>query len=110
LWQVANDALQLAGGNGFMKEYPYEMVVRDSRINLIFEGTNEILRLYVALTGLKDAGTYLKEIGSSASSIFNDPIKGFGLLSSYAAKKIGQITNLGRPDLEWVPQYLTQEK
>jgi alkylation response protein AidB-like acyl-CoA dehydrogenase len=101
LWQTANDALQIAGGNGFMREYPYELIVRDSRINLIFEGTNQILRLYVALSGFKDAGEYLKEIGKGASSIFNDPIKGFGLLSGYAGRKLRQISPLreGIPSL-----------
>lgn len=102
LWLVAYEALQIAGGNGFMKEYPYEMVMRDSRINMIFEGTNEILRLYVGLSGLKEAGEYLKEIKSSVGKIFNDPIKGFGVLSGYAGKKLSEITSLGREKLEAV--------
>jgi alkylation response protein AidB-like acyl-CoA dehydrogenase len=96
LWLVANESLQVAGGNGFMREYPYEGVVRDSRINLIFEGTNEILRLYVGLSGLKDAGEYLKDIKRSVGGIFNDPIKGFGVLSSFAGKKLSQLSSLGR--------------
>ena len=52
-WNVINDALQIAGGNGYMEEYPFERYLRDARINLIFEGTNEITRMYGATTGLR---------------------------------------------------------
>ncbi len=100
MWMVADEALQIAGGNGFMREYPYERIVRDCRINRIYEGTNEILRLYVALSGLKDAGEYLKGVGKSAGSIFNDPIKGFGVLSRYAQKRLTQMTSVGRQRIE----------
>src|SRR5262249_62406564 len=63
VWQTINDALQIAGGNGFMEEYPYERALRDSRVNMIFEGTNEILRMLVALSGMRDVGEDLKEVG-----------------------------------------------
>jgi len=53
LWEVINDALQVAGGNGYMEDYPFERFLRDSRINLIFEGTNEVTRMYGAQTGLR---------------------------------------------------------
>ncbi len=55
LWNVINDALQCAGGNGYMEEYPFERYLRDARINLIFEGTNEITRMYAAHMGLRHA-------------------------------------------------------
>jgi alkylation response protein AidB-like acyl-CoA dehydrogenase len=99
LWRGANEALQIAGGNGFMKEYPYERVVRDSRINMIFEGTNEILRLFIALSGMKDAGSYLKELGKAVGQVFNDPIKGFGVMSDYATKKLSALTGMGTEKL-----------
>lgn len=93
--RTAYEALQIAGGNGYMRDLPYEQYVRDARILPIFEGTNEILRLYVALSSLKDVGASLKELQSAVSSIFNDPIKGFGVLSGYAERRFSRATGLG---------------
>jgi len=56
LWRVVNHAVQINGGNGYMSEYPFERFLRDARINTIFEGTNEIMRLYIAMAGLRHAG------------------------------------------------------
>jgi hypothetical protein len=53
LWSVANDALQITGGTGFMREYPYERILRDARINMIFEGTNQVLRMMLGSQGLR---------------------------------------------------------
>ncbi|NXD67992.1 ACAD9 dehydrogenase, partial [Eolophus roseicapillus] len=63
-WTCVSEALQILGGLGYMKDYPYERYLRDSRILLIFEassnrGTNEILRMYIALTGMQYAGKIL---------------------------------------------------
>ncbi|NXX16389.1 ACAD9 dehydrogenase, partial [Podargus strigoides] len=62
-WACVSEALQILGGLGYMKDYPYERYLRDTRILLIFEassnGTNEILRMYIALTGMQYAGKVL---------------------------------------------------
>jgi len=47
-FSVCNDALQLFGGYGYIREYPLERYVRDVRVHQILEGTNEIMRVIVA--------------------------------------------------------------
>ncbi|MEO8430062.1 MAG: acyl-CoA dehydrogenase family protein [Acidobacteriota bacterium] len=84
VWQTINDALQIAGGNGFMEEYPYERALRDSRVNMIFEGTNEILRVLIALSGMKDVGEGLQEVGRALKA----PLSSLGILSDYAARRV----------------------
>ena len=86
LWRSADEALQVAGGNGYMRDFAYERVMRDVRVNRIFEGTNEILRLFIALTALNRVGIQLKELAHGLKGVMNDPIKGFGVLSDYALK------------------------
>ena len=96
MFRTANESLQIAAGGGYMKELPYEQIFRDSRILTIFEGTSEILRLFIALSGIRDAGELLRELGSAMGDIFNSPIKGFGVLSDYAGRRIGNITTVGQ--------------
>jgi alkylation response protein AidB-like acyl-CoA dehydrogenase len=47
-FEVANQALQLHGGYGYLKDYPLERIVRDLRVHRILEGTNEIMRVITA--------------------------------------------------------------
>jgi acyl-CoA dehydrogenase family member 9 len=96
LWRTVDEALQIAGGNGYMCDFPYERVMRDSRINRIFEGTNDILRLFIALSAMDDVGAQLKELSHSLQGVFNDPIKGFGVLKDYAVKRAQLATGIAR--------------
>jgi len=96
MFRTANESLQIAAGSGYMKEMPYERIFRDSRILTIFEGTSEILRLFIALSGIRDAGRLLQELGSAVEDIFNNPIKGFGLMTDYAGRRLSNMTSLGQ--------------
>jgi acyl-CoA dehydrogenase family protein 9 len=90
LWQTIDQATQIAAGNAYMKEYPYERLMRDTRINMIFEGTNEILRIFTALAGIKGPSENLKELGkiSDVSKVLKDPIKSLGVLTDFARRRI----------------------
>jgi alkylation response protein AidB-like acyl-CoA dehydrogenase len=51
--KIANDALQLHGGYGYLKDYPVEQIVRDLRVHQILEGTNQIMRVIVSRSLLR---------------------------------------------------------
>jgi acyl-CoA dehydrogenase family protein 9 len=84
VWRAADEMVQVAGGRGFVKPYPYERYLRDSRINRIFEGANEILRLFIALNGLQNPSEQLQELRGA----LREPMKNLGLLSEYAASRV----------------------
>ncbi len=103
LWRVANETLQIAAGIGYMADYPYERHLRDARINLIFEGTNEILRCFIALSGMQGPGQELVEVVRA----MREPIKGFGLLSDFALGKARRA--LGRERMAKAHPLLNRE-
>jgi acyl-CoA dehydrogenase family protein 9 len=84
LWRAADDLVQLAGGRGFVKPHPFERLLRDARINRIFEGTNEILRLFIALNGLQGPAEQLKEVAAA----LRRPLQNLGLIGEFAATRL----------------------
>lgn len=87
LWQVANESAQIAGSSGYSGNEPWERMVRDARAMLVFQGTNEILRCFIALSGMQGPGLSLGDVSRS----MREPIKGFGLLSEFALKKARSV-------------------
>ena len=84
LWRAADEMVQVAGGRGFVKPWPYERTLRDARINRIFEGTNEILRLFISLNGIEVPAAQLKDLGAA----LRRPLRNLGLISGAAASRI----------------------
>ncbi len=56
---VTNEAVQILGGYGYIREYPVERMMRDAKITQIYEGTNEIQRLVIAREMLKEQRAFL---------------------------------------------------
>jgi len=92
LWYAANRALQLAGGEGYMRDQPYEKVLRDTRIYPIFEGANDVMRAFIALGGFKPVGEKLEGLSEIELSA---PIRSIGVLVEYAGDRIQREV---RPD------------
>ncbi|XP_045426012.1 very long-chain specific acyl-CoA dehydrogenase, mitochondrial isoform X5 [Lemur catta] len=90
-WKVTDDCIQIMGGMGFMKESGVERVLRDIRIFRIFEGTNDILRLFVALQGCMEKGKELSGLGSALKNPFGNA----GLLLGEAGKQLRRRAGLG---------------
>jgi acyl-CoA dehydrogenase family protein 9 len=90
IWRTADELVQVAGGRGFCKPWPYERYLRDARINRIFEGANEVLRLFIALTGLQGPGEDLKELGDALKA----PLGNLGVLGEFAVGRIRRRVDL----------------
>jgi len=92
LWYAANRAMQLKGGEGYMKTEPYEKILRDIRIFPIFEGANDVMRAFIALSGIKPVGEKLSGVGEIG---LGDPIGSIGVLADYVG---GRIKSQVRPE------------
>ena len=85
LWYGTNRALQLKGGAGYMRDEPYEKVLRDTRIFPIFEGANDVMRAFIALSGMKPVGEKLEGLGDLD---WTSPIGSIGVLAEYVGERI----------------------
>jgi acyl-CoA dehydrogenase family member 9 len=85
LWYAANRAFQLAGGEAFMNDQPYAKLLRDIRIFPIFEGSNDVMRAFIALSGLKGLGDELEGLSDLD---LTSPVRSGGLVAEYVRGKV----------------------
>jgi acyl-CoA dehydrogenase family protein 9 len=85
-----------------MRDEPYEKILRDIRIFPIFEGANDVLRAFVALSGMKPVGEKLSGLGEIG---LGDPIGSVGLLLDYVGRRVQRQVRpekitMAHPELE----------
>ncbi|XP_032872230.1 very long-chain specific acyl-CoA dehydrogenase, mitochondrial isoform X1 [Amblyraja radiata] len=112
-WIVTDECIQLMGGMGFMKDAGVERVMRDLRIFRIFEGTNDILRLFVALNGIQNAGNHLKGLQRALKNPVGNATLLMSEVSKRARRKVGlstgvTLSNVVHPELRDSSQLVVQ--
>jgi alkylation response protein AidB-like acyl-CoA dehydrogenase len=85
LWQILNDTFQLHGGMAYFTDQPWERMLRDARINTIGEGANDVLRVFVALVGMREVGLELKAVRDALLA----PLSGLGVLGRFTGRRLG---------------------
>lgn len=84
IWRATDEMVQLAGGRGFVQPWPYERYLRDARIQRIFEGANEVLRLFIGLSGIQEPAEELQELAAA----LRRPLQNWVLVSGHAAQRV----------------------
>lgn len=65
LWAILYDAMQIYGGRSFFTDQPLERMMRDARLNMIGEGSNEVMRAFIGAVGMRAVGMQLKGISEA---------------------------------------------
>lgn len=75
LWDVLYDTMQIYGGRSFFTTEPLERMMRDARLNMIGEGSNEVMRTFIGVVGMRDVGMQLQKVlGAFKSPVNNCPV------------------------------------
>lgn len=90
LWYTVNRVFQIVGGEAYMTGAPYEKVLRDIRIFPIFEGANDVMRMFVAMKGCQELGDELEGL---ANFDLTDPLRGVGAVVDYLGGRLGRAVN-----------------
>lgn len=89
-WDVCDEAIEIIGGVGYLKEAELERIQKDLRTFRIFEGTNDVLRLYIALTGIQYAKPPIEELKRALKS----PTERYEYIFKEISNKVFSMTGL----------------
>lgn len=87
LWNILYDTMQIYGGRSFFTDQPFERMMRDARLNMIGEGSNEVMRAFIGLVGMKDVGLELK---ATLDGVLH-PIERFWTLKESIFRMVGKL-------------------
>lgn len=87
LWRIADDCLQIWGGEGYMRENGIERMLRDARINRIVEGATEVMTAFIALAGMKGVGEEFEKVLRMAKRPFGN----FGKIARFAREQFRDV-------------------
>ncbi len=87
LWRILGDTFQIHGGMAYFNDEPFERMIRDARINSIGEGSNDVLRSFIALVGMRDVGNYLQGLLSAVGR----PLSNAGLLATAVGDRLERL-------------------
>lgn len=73
LWQTLYDTMQIFGGRSFFTDEPFERIMRDARLNMIGEGSNEVLKAFIGVIGMRDVGVGLKVFADALQKPWKSP-------------------------------------
>ncbi len=72
LWTIVYETMQILGGRSFFADAPYERMMRDARLNMIGEGSNEVMRAFIGVVGMRDVGMQLKNVFEALKKPWSD--------------------------------------
>ena len=87
LWEIVNDTIQINGGKAYFTDEPFERMMRDARINMIGEGANDVLRVFIALVGMRDVGLELEGI----LAVLHNPWGQVSQLGRFTARQVASV-------------------
>jgi acyl-CoA dehydrogenase family member 9 len=87
LWRMVYETMQILGGRSFFCDEPFERIMRDARLNMIGEGSNEVLRAFIGAVGLRDVGRQLQGLAGAT----RNPLASLGKWLGFGRKTIQQL-------------------